>query len=223
MDQHTCAGCDVVIPVRRKWCSDRCRCAAYRRENLEKHRERDREYARHRRASRTPEENEAYRAYLRQWRRDNPDKVRQLLRDYYLANKDKFAEARDRWRAENPERFAVQVRTYTSNRRARKRAASTFRVTPRDWDRLVSRYQGRCAYCDTGGQMTMDHVIPIARGGGHRIGNLVPACETCNKSKGPLLLIEWRYRLAVEAEKARRVSDARLVRAGVDRDLPGAA
>lgn len=29
---------------------------------------------------------------------------------------------------------------------------------------------------------TADHVVPVVRGGAHR-GNLVPACERCNKSR----------------------------------------
>ena len=34
--------------------------------------------------------------------------------------------------------------------------------------------------------------IPISRGGSHGVGNLLPACERCNKSKATKLLIEWR-------------------------------
>lgn len=37
----------------------------------------------------------------------------------------------------------------------------------------------------------MDHVIPLARGGRHGIGNVLPACQPCNSSKGARLLAEW--------------------------------
>lgn len=52
--------------------------------------------------------------------------------------------------------------------------------------------QGRaCAYCgDTA--TTLDHVIPLIRGGSNYEGNLVPACAACNFSKGSKLLVEWR-------------------------------
>nr|WP_239115333.1 HNH endonuclease [Streptomyces sp. SID8499] len=48
----------------------------------------------------------------------------------------------------------------------------------------------RCVYCDAPGG-TVDHVIPLSRGGQHAEGNLVPACKSCNSSKGDKLLIEW--------------------------------
>jgi 5-methylcytosine-specific restriction endonuclease McrA len=38
----------------------------------------------------------------------------------------------------------------------------------------------------------MDHVVPIARGGWHAIGNILPACFSCNSSKRDDLLIYWR-------------------------------
>lgn len=38
---------------------------------------------------------------------------------------------------------------------------------------------------------TMDHVIPLSRGGVHTKDNVLPVCETCNKSKGNKPLEEW--------------------------------
>lgn len=46
--------------------------------------------------------------------------------------------------------------------------------------------QGRCHHC---GQafppeaLTMDHLIPVARGGTSSKGNVVPACFSCNQAK----------------------------------------
>ena len=39
--------------------------------------------------------------------------------------------------------------------------------------------------------MTVDHVIPTARGGDDGPDNLVPACERCNNDKGSLTVEEW--------------------------------
>lgn len=38
--------------------------------------------------------------------------------------------------------------------------------------------------------LTMDHVIPLSRGGDHSIDNIVPSCFSCNASKGNKLLSE---------------------------------
>lgn len=53
------------------------------------------------------------------------------------------------------------------------------------WKSVISEFGQRCAYCDAEGDLVMDHVIPINRTalGEHRLGNLVPACRTCNATK----------------------------------------
>lgn len=53
---------------------------------------------------------------------------------------------------------------------------------------------GRCYYCGRRvppKELTMDHVIPISRGGLSVKENLVPACKECNNKKKYLLPIEW--------------------------------
>jgi 5-methylcytosine-specific restriction endonuclease McrA len=74
-------------------------------------------------------------------------------------------------------------------------------VSQRDWDRAVASYDGKCAYCNERpeGALSMDHVVPVSRGGSHSIGNIVPACLSCNSSKKDRLLIEWRARRALVA------------------------
>jgi hypothetical protein len=57
------------------------------------------------------------------------------------------------------------------------------------------RASGICHYC--GGRfapqtLTMDHVVPLVRGGRSTRGNVVPACKTCNAGK--------KHRLAWEHE-----------------------
>lgn len=48
-----------------------------------------------------------------------------------------------------------------------------------------------CIYCG-GPHEHDDHVIPLSRGGTHERANLMPACASCNCSKGDKLLEEWR-------------------------------
>lgn len=52
------------------------------------------------------------------------------------------------------------------------------------WQRQVQ--PGVCHYCGkhVGTEaLTMDHVVPVARGGTSAKGNVVPACDACNKGK----------------------------------------
>jgi 5-methylcytosine-specific restriction endonuclease McrA len=41
------------------------------------------------------------------------------------------------------------------------------------------------------GELTLDHIVPVARGGRSTKGNCVPACKECNNRKKHLLPIEW--------------------------------
>lgn len=40
-------------------------------------------------------------------------------------------------------------------------------------------------------ELTMDHIVPVIRGGKSSKGNIVPACKECNNKKKYLLPIEW--------------------------------
>ncbi len=60
------------------------------------------------------------------------------------------------------------------------------------WKRRCSK--GVCYYCKTPvapKELTMDHVVPISRGGKTTKGNVVPACKECNNKKKQLLPMEW--------------------------------
>ncbi|MBU0986378.1 MAG: HNH endonuclease [Proteobacteria bacterium] len=64
------------------------------------------------------------------------------------------------------------------------------------WKRCLAK--GVCYYCGTQArprELTMDHIIPIARGGQSRKGNVVPACKLCNNAKKQLLPMEWEQYL----------------------------
>lgn len=60
------------------------------------------------------------------------------------------------------------------------------------WKRRVAK--GVCGYCRRSAppkELTMDHIVPLARGGKSTKGNVVPACKTCNTAKKHLLPMEW--------------------------------
>ena len=54
--------------------------------------------------------------------------------------------------------------------------------------------KGLCHYCGKtfpADELTMDHLVPIIRGGKSSRGNVVPACKECNNQKKYLLPLEW--------------------------------
>ena len=60
------------------------------------------------------------------------------------------------------------------------------------WKRRLAK--GICYYCGkqiAPKELTMDHIVPISRGGRSTKGNVVTCCKDCNNEKKYLLPIEW--------------------------------
>jgi len=58
---------------------------------------------------------------------------------------------------------------------------------------------GICHYCGSKvapAELTLDHIVPLVRGGHSTKGNCVPACKECNNRKKDLLPVEWEEYLA---------------------------
>ncbi len=75
--------------------------------------------------------------------------------------------------------------------KAERSKARSLRKT-RWWQQKTS--SGTCYYCGEKvgfKDLTMDHVIPLARGGSSRKDNLVPCCKDCNNKKKDYLPVEW--------------------------------
>lgn len=52
------------------------------------------------------------------------------------------------------------------------------------WKNILGK--GLCHYCGQkfkAAELTMDHIVPVARGGHSSKGNVVPACRKCNQEK----------------------------------------
>ena len=61
---------------------------------------------------------------------------------------------------------------------------------------VFARDRWTCQYCGAQSHdLTLDHIVPRHRGGGHTCENLVTACKACNHRKGPRTLEEARLRL----------------------------
>jgi len=61
------------------------------------------------------------------------------------------------------------------------------------WKR--KKAEGVCYYCKQKfkpNELTMDHIVPIVRGGKTAKGNVVPCCKECNNKKKYMLPIEWQ-------------------------------
>jgi 5-methylcytosine-specific restriction endonuclease McrA len=61
------------------------------------------------------------------------------------------------------------------------------------WKRKCAK--GICSYCGrkvSPQKLTMDHIVPISRGGRTTRNNVTPACKECNTKKKTMLPFEWQ-------------------------------
>ena len=55
---------------------------------------------------------------------------------------------------------------------------------------IMFRDDHTCVYCGTNDQLTVDHVVPVSRGGKTSFENCVTACFTCNNKKNNRTIIK---------------------------------
>lgn len=90
---------------------------------------------------------------------------------------------------EMSEPFIVDV-SEAEIRREREKARSLRKT--RWWNQKLSR--GTCHYCGqrfSPDELTMDHIVPIIRGGKTTKNNVAAVCKECNNKKKYLLPMEW--------------------------------
>jgi 5-methylcytosine-specific restriction endonuclease McrA len=145
-------------------------------------------------------------AFHRNRRAVNPivaAKHREAAKLYARANPKLGAVRAQLWRSANPARVAFLTKRFhaanpgyaaaiSNRRRARLLDSRSPGVTPAQWAEICEVSGHACAYClRLGLKLTRDHVEPISRGGRDEPSNVVPACTSCNSSKGKKLLIIW--------------------------------
>ena len=145
---------------------------------------------------------EKYKAQCAAYYATHCEQIKAQVAAYYTAHQTTYCE-KDKirgaaYRATHREQISVRGAAYrvahpeihqlaTARRRARKFALSAT-LTTEEWEIIKQAYKHRCAYCgERPRQLTQDHVIPITRGGGTTSNNIVPACKSCNSSKGTKL------------------------------------
>lgn len=134
------------------------------------------------------------------YRQRSAESIKKQQAENYRRNREKrIAYATQRIK-DNPERHRtymaiskkrnhVKVAADSRKRRAKLKENGIYQISKKELAKLLAK---PCFYCGTKERITIDHVIAIARGGTDSIGNLVPACKSCNSQKRELTITEWR-------------------------------
>lgn len=59
-----------------------------------------------------------------------------------------------------------------------------WKIPPVNRRELLKRDHHCCQYCGSNKRLTIDHIIPVSKGGKNTWDNVVIACEICNQKKG---------------------------------------
>ncbi|AVH74398.1 HNH endonuclease [Nostoc sp. 'Lobaria pulmonaria (5183) cyanobiont'] len=133
-------------------------------------------------------QNKALRAAT-QKRYNQSEKGKQTQRSYYYQNRDRINETNRRYSTSEGGR---RVKLLSNHRRkaARLNNHSVF-YTLEQVQNLKELFNNQCAYCGKKSSLTLDHFVPSSQGGPNCLGNLIPACLSCNSSKRDRNPQEW--------------------------------
>jgi len=208
----------VTAAQRRRWREDpkyRQYQAEWRAENREQVLAWKREYyVRHREQLleqdkvRYQRQRQRYIDNAKRWREANPERSREIARgvrerhreeynlraaerarERYASDPDKYKVAFKRWRLENPEAARL-----TNQRNRHKRRGAEFTAEAIEW--IASLVDPLCTYCGERAD-TIDHIIPVSKGGTGEVDNLTPACRSCNSKKHTMTLEAFMQKMGM--------------------------
>jgi 5-methylcytosine-specific restriction endonuclease McrA len=157
----------------------------YRQANKESFAERDRRYRRNNRRVISEK--------AREYRKNNKDKIRRNQRKWEMANPDRVREATRKYAEADPQRRRDIAKRWRENNwdkklaDQRKRRGMKYKKShaPYDFKAICAQFGNRCLACGRSDvKLTVDHVLPISRGGADAPDNVQPLCQSCNSSKG---------------------------------------
>lgn len=125
--------------------------------------------------------------YQAKWRRDNKEGIAK----YYQDNKAKLAKHMAKWSKGN-----LEKRQAHWEKRRSKKLSLPSDFTIEQWKQKLEEHNYRCSYCythqdDLDMPLEQEHIVPVSNNGGYTWDNIVPACQSCNASKGNKSLLEY--------------------------------
>ena len=113
--------------------------------------------------------------------KENICKIRERVKNYKRNNKEKISKLNRKYRKENPEKVAFSLKRA---RLMRRKAEGSH--TLKEWQDLKAYYGNTCLRCkkpEPQIKLTEDHIISIINNGTDDIDNIQPLCRSCNSSK----------------------------------------
>lgn len=117
------------------------------------------------------------------------EKMRKQMAEQRKNSYEHRIEIERRSRAKNKEKYRP-IKNARQSKRNKVLSDKEYHVLPKDLRKI---YSSSCWACGTKENISLDHIIPLSRGGSHSVGNMLSLCRSCNSSKGNRLISEWKY------------------------------
>jgi 5-methylcytosine-specific restriction endonuclease McrA len=156
----------------------------YKKGNRDKIREKNREYQKMLRETR-PERVKAQqlrykpqrKEYHRKYYLANKTRIRKRATEYYERNRSRWIGYLHTFSEKYPDRISAQ------NHKRRAGRSTGEHYTAQQWNDLCDKYGNVCLCCGSSHRLTVDHIIPLCKGGTNCIQNIQPLCYKCNRKK----------------------------------------
>lgn len=122
----------------------------------------------------------------REYRLNNLEKINKYHSEYYDKNKKTLRAYSREYAKKNIFNTKMNKKHYKANTKAKMYGLKND-LTIGQIKILFALHDGTCKYCheNVGNlNLTIDHVVPMSKGGANTISNIVPCCMKCNTIKG---------------------------------------
>jgi 5-methylcytosine-specific restriction endonuclease McrA len=137
---------------------------------------------------------ERIRLYSREYRLNHLDYFKNKHKIYRIENRDKLNEYDRAYRKNNPDRMKLINKAHSNTRRSFGYVG--VKILQRVYEDNIKKYGTlTCYICSEPiifGNDTLEHKIPLSRGGTHKFSNLAIACLKCNLKKGTKTYSEYK-------------------------------
>lgn len=210
-ETRICTSCGEELPATREYfyadksikCGLASKCKKCRLLQMAKRREEHMEDVRRISRESAARHREYNKARGKTYYAENKEKIKERNANHYINNKDVINARNKAYRESNAAKEKARCKRYRTSERGKFiNLRGTHRrddlikslpitLTPEEWDGCKEYFEYKCAYCGKKKKLAVEHFIPANKGGELSKINTVPACITCNSSKGTKSFFEW--------------------------------
>ena len=168
------------------------KCKECNRQYHEEHKEEKQQYQR--------QYNQENKEKIQQYRQEHKEEIQQYQqqydKQYYQEHKQENKEKRQQYYKQYKQTPQGQVAYFNAYAKRRKHEeAQGNGITKEQWLEMMQFFDFKCAYSgvlvNTKNNRSIDHIIPLAKGGEHEVWNCVPMDKSLNTSKRDKDMLEW--------------------------------